>query len=69
MKKLLNRNPSTRLGMGKVGATAVKAHPWFQGFDWHRLATKTMTPPYVPKVPPPPSLANMLPTILPLQGT
>eukprot|EP00873_Tetraselmis_striata_P025622 jgi/Tetstr1/445886/TSEL_003524.t1 len=50
VKKLLNRNPSTRLGMGKVGATAVKAHPWFQGFDWHRLATKTMTPPYVPKV-------------------
>lgn len=50
VRKLLLKNPTQRLGMGKVAATAIKAHPWFEGFDWGALATKTMTPPYVPKV-------------------
>ncbi len=50
IKKLLVKNPAQRLGMGRSGATAVKAHPWFQGFDWNALARREMPAPFVPSV-------------------
>ena len=34
LKCLLNRNPNKRLGAGKDGANAIKAHPFFQEIDW-----------------------------------
>ena len=35
--RLLHPKPSKRFGTGVNGASAVKAHPWFKGFDWDRL--------------------------------
>jgi len=31
---LLNRNPHKRLGSGPVGASDIKRHTFFKGFDW-----------------------------------
>ena len=31
IERLLNRNPSARLGGSYA---SLKAHPWFEGFDW-----------------------------------
>ena len=50
VKKLLVKNPNQRLGMGRAGATAVKSHAWFKGFDWSALVTRSMAPPFVPSV-------------------
>lgn len=30
----MNRNPHKRLGAGPAGASAIKAHPFFEGLDW-----------------------------------
>eukprot|EP00735_Rhodelphis_limneticus_P001946 TRINITY_DN1267_c0_g1::TRINITY_DN1267_c0_g1_i1::g.26800::m.26800 TRINITY_DN1267_c0_g1::TRINITY_DN1267_c0_g1_i1::g.26800 ORF type:complete len:782 (-),score=302.12,sp/P00516/KGP1_BOVIN/37.69/8e-131,sp/P00516/KGP1_BOVIN/32.73/3e-38,sp/P00516/KGP1_BOVIN/31.86/2e-10,Pkinase/PF00069.20/3.8e+03,Pkinase/PF00069.20/2.1e-68,cNMP_binding/PF00027.24/2e-18,cNMP_binding/PF00027.24/3.5e-20,cNMP_binding/PF00027.24/1.2e-18,Pkinase_Tyr/PF07714.12/7.3e+02,Pkinase_Tyr/PF07714.12/1.2e-31,Kinase-like/PF14531.1/5.7e+ len=48
--KLLNPNPAQRYGCLQGGATDVKSHPWFKGFDWEALEKKSMKPPYVPTI-------------------
>jgi len=50
IKKLLNRKPFKRLGMEKAGATAIKRHPWFKGFDWDALYEKKLAAPMVPVI-------------------
>ncbi|CAO3676696.1 unnamed protein product [Rhizopus stolonifer] len=45
---LLTRDPKSRLGHGEQGIEKLKAHPWFQGLDWHELETKEAQPPYIP---------------------
>jgi len=50
LKKLLNRDPKTRLGMGKQGVKAIKSHAWFNGFNWAALEAGTLTPPFKPDV-------------------
>lgn len=49
-KKLLTRDPKDRLGHGEQGIEKLKAHPWFQGLDWHELEAKEAQPPYIPNV-------------------
>ena len=46
ISQLLNRNPVKRLG---GGFDNIKANAWFQGFDWDKLLSKNIKPPYVPK--------------------
>jgi len=42
---LLSKSPEVRLG-GSYGA--LKAHEWFEDFDWDDFFNKTMTPPFIP---------------------
>lgn len=48
LRKLLDRNPSTRLGV--QGAQPIKDHPFFTDVDWRRLLAKKYTPPFRPNV-------------------
>lgn len=50
VKQLLMHNPLQRLGMQKGGASDVKAHPWFAGFDWDAFAAKKLKAPHIPRV-------------------
>ena len=50
VKQLLMHNPLQRLGMQKGGASDVKAHPWFAGFDWDAFAAKKLNAPHIPRV-------------------
>lgn len=50
VKKLLVRKPAYRLGQGAGGATAIKRHAWFAGFDWAAFGKKKLKAPYVPVV-------------------
>merc|ERR1711964_348432 len=45
---LLATNPQTRLG--NHGATEVRSHPWFEGFNWRALRKGSLTPPLSPKI-------------------
>ncbi|KAI8590139.1 kinase-like domain-containing protein [Geranomyces variabilis] len=49
--KLLQKNPTKRLGSGgAAGAAAVKRHPFFKRIDWTRLAARDVAPPLVPNL-------------------
>jgi len=50
VKRLLATSPAARLGSGKDGAAAVKAHPWFARLDWAALADRALPAPHVPCV-------------------
>eukprot|EP00455_Lapot_gusevi_P027088 TRINITY_DN2864_c0_g1_i9.p1 TRINITY_DN2864_c0_g1~~TRINITY_DN2864_c0_g1_i9.p1 ORF type:complete len:799 (+),score=343.37 TRINITY_DN2864_c0_g1_i9:177-2573(+) len=50
IRKLLNPKPTKRLGVMKGGATLIKRHPWFKGFDWNALESGTMAAPIIPKI-------------------
>jgi serine/threonine protein kinase len=50
IKRLLHPKPTNRLGVLKGGASLIKQHPWFDGFDWEALEKKKMAPPFVPEV-------------------
>ena len=34
LRKLLDREPSRRIGAGVEDAEEIKRHPWFSGVDW-----------------------------------
>ena len=42
---LLNRNPTKRLGGGKLDAEEVKGHPWFKDINWDDVINKRLKPP------------------------
>ncbi|KAJ3154964.1 Ribosomal protein S6 kinase beta-1 [Geranomyces michiganensis] len=49
--KLLQKNPTKRLGSGgATGAAAVKRHAFFKRIDWTRLAARDVDPPLVPNL-------------------
>ena len=49
LTKLLNRDPSKRLGVG--GAQEIKDHPFFsRHLDFHKLWQKKIHPPFKPAV-------------------
>lgn len=45
---LVQRKPTKRLGV--TGISELIAHPWFAGFDWQALETRTMVPPFTPNI-------------------
>jgi len=49
VKGLLNRNPKHRLGSQR-DTQELKEHPFFKVIDWHALALKQVTPPFIPEV-------------------
>lgn len=49
VKGLLNRNPSHRLG-AKGDAQELMEHPFFADINWTKLASKSITPPFKPKL-------------------
>lgn len=38
------------VGTGPTGADEIKAHPFFHGLDWKRLAKKEVAAPFKPKI-------------------
>ncbi|KAI9303174.1 AGC/YANK protein kinase [Cunninghamella echinulata] len=48
MQGFLEMNPSKRLGQGDQGWINLIQHPFFRSVDWHRLETKSLTPPFQP---------------------
>lgn len=46
----MNKNPSRRLGAGKLDAEEVKRHPYFTGADWDAMLRKEITPPWKPTI-------------------
>ena len=48
--KLLQRDPSQRLGCGKDDGEELIRHPFFQGIDFEKLKNKVYQPPFKPKV-------------------
>ena len=49
-KKLLDRNPKTRLGGGPQDAAELHSHPFFATIDWRQLYARALDPPYKPNV-------------------
>jgi serine/threonine protein kinase len=45
LRKLLDRNPNTR-----ITASEVQKHPFFAGMDWTRLYHRQIKPPFIPAV-------------------
>ena len=43
--KLLNRDPTLRLGAGPTDAEEIKRHPFFHGVDWADVRDRKLTPP------------------------
>lgn len=48
IKKLLNRDPSKRLGARNV--EDIKNHKWFGEIDWNDIKAKSVTPPFRPSI-------------------
>ncbi|KAG0291599.1 hypothetical protein BGZ96_005029 [Linnemannia gamsii] len=48
VSKLCERDISKRLGCTSEGLDAFKKHPWFEGIEWDKLATKEALPPFEP---------------------
>ncbi|KAJ6051979.1 hypothetical protein N7460_002513 [Penicillium canescens] len=48
LQGLLHRGPAQRLGAN--GAGEIKAHPFFKGIDWHKLAQRRYVPAFKPNV-------------------
>ena len=47
IKKLLHPKPTKRLGVLAGGATLVKEHAWFTGFDWDAFLQRQMKAPII----------------------
>lgn len=50
LQKLLHPKATKRLGVINGGASRIKSHPWFAGFDWDALYRREMRTPFVPEV-------------------
>ena len=49
VRKLLDKDPTTRLGCGENGCKDIMDHSWFDGCDWEAIITDKMVPPFVPR--------------------
>lgn len=58
IKNLCKKEPSERLAMKKGGASNIRAHAWYKGFQWEAFQNLSMDPPYKPAVKSRTDLAN-----------
>lgn len=47
INQLICRKEDQRLG--KTGAKVVKSHPWFSDINWDEIASKKISPPFIPR--------------------
>jgi len=50
LQKLLNRDPTRRLGSGKEDAEEIKRHPFFRDVNFDDVLYKRIPPPYFPTI-------------------
>eukprot|EP00040_Diaphanoeca_grandis_P021051 m.112043 g.112043 ORF g.112043 m.112043 type:complete len:942 (+) comp28164_c0_seq1:154-2979(+) len=50
VRKLLQKNPSKRLGAGPADAGDVMKHVYFRNMDWDKLMAKKLRAPFVPRL-------------------
>ena len=48
--RLLNKDPTQRLGAGPTDAEEIRNHPWFECIDWQKIESKALAPPYRPQL-------------------
>jgi p70 ribosomal S6 kinase len=48
--KLLQKEPSRRLGNGPSGGDDIKSHKWFRSINWKKLETRELQPKFKPDV-------------------
>ena len=48
ISKLLQKDPTRRLGHSRQDAEQIKSHPFFKGIDWEKLQKKEIEPPVEP---------------------
>jgi serine/threonine protein kinase len=49
-RKLLEKDPSKRLGSEERDALDIKEHPWFDCINWQAIQDKKVPPPYKPQL-------------------
>lgn len=62
IKRLLHPRPINRLGVIKGGASLIKRHPWFDGFDWDALVKRQLPAPFLPEISGDADLSNFVNT-------
>ena len=50
LSKILDRDPTSRLGHGVDDVEEIKGHPFFASLDWDALMRRKLTPPFRPNV-------------------
>jgi cGMP-dependent protein kinase len=50
IQKLLHPKATKRLGIINGGASLLKSHPWFSGFDWAKLYKRELQAPHIPPI-------------------
>eukprot|EP00729_Bicosta_minor_P003730 gene3730-1502_t len=50
VNRLLDRNPTTRIGCGPTGKADIQRHAFFSGIDWGKMASRQIPPPFRPIV-------------------
>jgi len=58
IEQLLRNEPSERLPMRPGGTNNIKQHKWFEEFDWEKMKSVSLPPPYSPIVKSKKDLAN-----------
>ncbi|KAJ1548811.1 Serine/threonine kinase [Cladochytrium tenue] len=58
LQGLLKRDPTRRLGGGRLDAEEVKRHPYFAGVDWDAFMRKEVPPPWKPTIKSPTDVSN-----------
>lgn len=48
--RLLERNPTKRIGCNEQDADELRQHPWFSDIDWDKISTMTHEAYYKPRV-------------------
>mmetsp|Transcript_31986 Transcript_31986/g.23145 ORF Transcript_31986/g.23145 Transcript_31986/m.23145 type:complete len:310 (+) Transcript_31986:168-1097(+) len=59
LEKLLERNPTKRLGAGPTDANEIRSHAFFRGINWKDLREKKLAPPFKPTVSGPDDTRNI----------
>jgi len=50
VNRLLDRNPTTRIGCGPTGKADIQRHAFFSGMDWGKMAKRQIPPPFKPDI-------------------